>query len=167
MRFIGQAIYFRKIFFLTAILSLALAGCAPRTQEPLALISNVFNQAMLTADTTLLYSEKIDDANDKYIPYYSIWGLVGTNLSDSDFRSQHEELMTKQGWRILSYTVSGYPIYCKPDYDHVLVRAINGLAFNDLNAPQEVLITAKKDYRSFFMVDVTYFPSTSYVTTCN
>src|SRR5512140_1259720 len=119
MRFIGQAISFRKIFFLTAILSLALAGCAPRTQEPLALISDVFNQAMPAADTTLLYSEKIDDANDKYIPYYSVWGLVGTNLSDSDFRSQHEELMTKQGWKILSYTVSGYPIYCKPDYDHV------------------------------------------------
>jgi len=167
MRFIGQAVSYHKVIFFTVSLLLTLTGCAPKTQEPLVLISDIFNQSLPATNATLLYSEKIDGANDKYIPYYIVWGLVGTNLSDSDFRSQYNESMTKQGWKILSYTVSGYPIYCKPDYDHVLVRAVNGLAFNDLNAPQEVLIQAKKDYHSFFRLDVTYFPSTSYVAKCN
>lgn len=166
MCLLKQVVFAYKRLALVALF-LTLIGCTPQTQEPLVTVSDIFNQSLPTTEATLLYSEKIDRGGDKELPFYMNWGLIGTNLSDSDFIAQHKDLMIKQGWKILSYTVSGYPIYCKPSYDHVLVRMINGLAFNELNVPSQILAQAKENYQAFFRLDVTYYPLTSYNNICN
>ncbi len=165
MRLAKQIVSAHKRLVLVALF-LILMGCTPKRQEPLTLTNDIFHQSLPLTEATLLYSEEIDRANDKDIPHYTTQGLIGTNLSDPSFIAQHKDLMIKQGWKILSYTVSGYPIYCKSDYEHVLVRMINGLAFLELSAPQEVIDKAKRDYRSYFLLDVNYFPSTIYTNEC-